>query len=265
MNLLQLLTQLTFVLSFITHIPENDIVPPVTEDFDGVYNNIDSTSFNRAWEDNSKPIIIDAYKLNTIDWEKLSSDDRVIGVIHKSSEGLIEDSKYLKRRKKAKELGYKWGSYHLGRKGNPVQQADYYLDCVVDAKGELLALDLENLDSKKYMTLKEAELFVERIYEKTNRYPIIYCNNSVLKEISDNYGKESVFSKCALWYARFSPTINNFDNRLWKSYTLWQFSSELNCERTGDCLYNVPGTKYDMDINVYNGNTEDIINKWPNI
>ena len=264
-NILHLLVLLAIAFSYNTHIPESKVEISSKEDFDTKNKSIDSTCFNRAWEDDSKPIIIDAYKLNTIDWEKLISDKRIIGVIHKSSEGLIKDSKYISRRIKAKELGYKWGSYHLGRKGNPVQQADYYLECIKNPEGEILALDLENFNNDKYMTLQEAELFVNRIYEKTNRYPIIYCNNSVLKVISDNYGKESIFSKCSLWYARFSPKIKNFDNRLWESYSLWQFSSELNCKRTGSCLYNAPGTKYDMDINVYNGSEEEINKKWPNI
>ena len=40
---------------------------------------------------------------------------------------------------------------------------------------------------------------------------------------------------------------------MWSDYTLWQFSSEINCSPTKTCLYRVPGTAYDMDVNVFNG------------
>ena len=245
---------------------KTDQIPKVDNDtiiLNGVLSN--SNAFHKAWEDTLKPIIIDAYKLNTINWECMQSDKRVIGVIHKSSEGFRKDSGYDHRKIKAKSLGYKWGAYHLGKPGNPVKQADFYLQCIKYADGDLLALDLEGLDERKFMGLKDAELFIERIYEKTGRYPLIYCNHLVLKSISKKYEKESIFSKCGLWYARFNPTIKNFYNKVWASYSFWQFSSEINCKKTGTCLYNVPGTKYDMDINVYNGTISELKEKWPNI
>jgi len=29
------------------------------------------------------------------------------------------------------------------------------------------------------------------------------------------------------------------------------------------CLYTVPGTEYDMDVDVYNGTIEELRKKWP--
>lgn len=45
----------------------------------------------------------------------------------------------------------------------------------------------------------------------------------------------------------------------------WQFSSEINCTpaHPEKCLYRVPGTKTDMDVNVYHGSIADLKVKWP--
>ena len=74
-----------------------------------------------------------------------------------------------------------------------------------------------------------------------------------------------MFSKTLLWYARFKPVVSDFPKGTWGSYTLWQFSSEINCARDNraSCLYTVPGTEYDMDVDVFNGTIEDLKRRWP--
>ena len=87
--------------------------------------------FDRPWNNSKNAIIIDAYHQNSIDWDKLRTDKRVVGIIHKSTEGFaLIDSKYSSRKIKAKKHGYLWGSYHLLRKGNPIKQAKFYLKTV---------------------------------------------------------------------------------------------------------------------------------------
>lgn len=231
-----------------------------------VFQELDSDPYTKAWEDTLRPIIIDAYGPNGIDWVQMQEDDRVKAVIHKSTQGEAIDRRYHERRDKAKGLGYKWGSYHLGVPGDPVAQADFYLETVGNPTDELLALDLEGLDAQRFMSLEEAQLFIGRIFEVTGKYPVVYCNHSVMKKISQLYGsEENLFSKCPLWYARFRSDITYFENNIWDTYTLWQFSCELNCDQTGECLYNVPGTAFDMDVNVFNGSTEELLVKWPDI
>ncbi len=256
---------------------ENDTGTPVTEpvtetdtpslpvDTPVVFAPLESDPFVRAWEDTLRPIIIDAYGPNGIDWAQMQTDPRVVAVIHKSSQGFNTDSKYLTRRDRAKDLGYKWGSYHLAKPGNPIEQADFYLETIENPDDELIALDLEGLDETRFMSLDDALIFIERIHEVTGNYPFVYCNHTVLRAISSRYGAGSLFSRCPLWYARFRTDIPNFNNRTWDTYTLWQFSCELNCNQTGTCLYNVPGTRYDMDINVFNGSTDELLANWPAI
>lgn len=94
---------------------------------------------------------------------------------------------------------------------------------------------------------------------------MVYCNKTVFDEISKTYSDTSVFAKCGLWYARFVKEIPSFNKEVWPSYSLWQFSCEINCKKTNECFYNVPGTLYDMDINVYNGTVAELKSRWPNI
>ncbi|MCW3072820.1 MAG: putative exported protein [Bacteroidetes bacterium] len=223
------------------------------------------TEFIRPWNDTTRAIIIDAYYQNDINWNKMAADKRVAAVIHKASEGLKTDSKYSERRDSAKSKGYLWGSYHLAKSGDAIAQADHYLSITGNDSSEFLALDLETIDSVQGMTLLNAEKFIERVHEKTGRYPFVYCNKDVRESIVNSYADTSVFAKCGLWYARFRNDISDYDKKLWPSYSLWQFSCELNCSTTGKCWYNVPGTDKNMDINVYNGTVEELRKKWPAI
>lgn len=115
------------------------------------------------------------------------------------------------------------------------------------------------------MSFDEARIFIKHIWEKTGRRPVVYANNLVTKAIADRFGDDDVFGKTHLWYARFKRTVTDFPAGTWKTYTLWQFSSEINCQadNRSACLYTVPGTEYDMDVDVYNGTVEELRKKWP--
>ncbi len=219
--------------------------------------------YDQPWQDTNIAIIIDFYSGNEVNWSELKKDQQLTAIIHKASQGLKFDGKYIERRDSALKYGYLWGSYHLGVAGDPIEQADHYLNIVGTNSHELLALDLESEDSTKHMNLRNAVLFINRIYEKTNRYPMVYCNRNMLDLINRQYGRESIFSLCPLWYARFRKDIPEFEMKVWDSYTLWQFSSEINCKKSGQCLYNIPGTRYDMDVNVYHGSKAELRTRWP--
>jgi lysozyme len=149
-----------------------------------------------------------------------------------------------------------WGSYHWGIAGDPEKQADHYIDTIKPEPDELIALDLEDAASKKLMSVDEAILFVERIKVRTGRYPVLYTNHASAKIISATY-KNSVFARTPLWYARFKSKVTDFPAGVWQSYTLGQFSSEILVQQP------VPGTKSDMDINVFNGTVDQLKAAWP--
>jgi lysozyme len=224
-----------------------------------------SPEFNEPWKNPKIAIAIDPFEGNDIDWPLLTTDTRVVAVIHRATIGDRVDRKYAERKIEAKKRGYKWGAYHFGKPGDPIKQADFFLATVRPEKGDLIALDLESEDATKHMSFDEARIFIKRIKEKTGRYPFVYANNLVTRAIADHYGEDDVFAKTRLWYARFKRTVTDFPAGTWKTYTLWQFSSEINCsaENRAACLYTVPGTEYDMDVNVYNGTIEELRSQWP--
>lgn len=224
-----------------------------------------SPEFNEPWKNQNVALAIDPFEGNEIDWDKLATDKRVVAIIHRATIGDRVDKKYAERKIEAKSRGYKWGAYHLGKPGDPIKQADFFLATVKPEPDDLMALDLESTDFEKHMSFAEARVFINRIKEKTGRHPLVYANNLVVKAINDSRGPADVFSRTLLWYARFKPVVNDFPKGTWSSYTLWQFSSEINCARDNraSCLYTVPGTDYDMDIDVFNGTIEELKRDWP--
>src|SRR5882724_3081533 len=165
--------------------------------------------FSAPWADGVSAIVIDPYESNSIAWDKLATDKRVGAIIHKATDGKSEDGKYASRKKEALKRGYFWGSYHLGRPGDPVKQAEHYLQVTNPAPDELIALDIESLSSS-FMTLDNARKFIVKIAQDTQRYPLLYVNHATAKQISSTVGEDKVFARTPLWYARFRNTIPDF-------------------------------------------------------
>lgn len=221
--------------------------------------------FNSPWQREETSIVIDAYELNSIDWNQMATDPRVVGVIHRSSIGMRVDKRYNERKRIAKERGYLWGAYHLGSRANTIQQAELFLSLIDGEEDTLMVLDLEDTNNSRFMTLDQAEVFVEYIFEKTGRIPVVYANHSTTRLLNQRLANNPLIQQSKLWYARFKANVTDFPTGIWKDYFLWQFSSEINCSKTGSCLYNVPGTAYDMDVNVYNGNEAQLRYEWSDL
>jgi lysozyme len=169
-----------------------------------------SPEFSEPWKNPNIAIAIDPYEKNEIDWEKLATDPRVVAIIHRATIADRVDRLYEERKVEAKRRGYKWGAYHVGRPGDPIKQADFFLDTVGPAADDLIALDLESTDATKDMSLADARIFIKRIKEKTGRYPLVYANNEVTKAIAEQFRADEVFARTRLWYARFKRNVTDF-------------------------------------------------------
>ncbi len=247
---------------------------------------IAGSPFNQPWRDKTRALVIDGYEHNSIDWAQLITEKRVVGFINKASDGtgepwnctgaetplevcrlkfrryFVAQELYQTRRMLAKSLGLKWGSYHLGRKGDPIAQADHYLETAKPSDDEVMALDIEGLE-EPWMPLKDAERFVARIYAKTGRYPILYVNGSTAKHIADNRADYRILSRLNLWYARFTPEIEgHFPKGNWDKYAMWQFSATPNCNDRR-CPQRIPGTPNDIDVNVADMTPDALRAVWP--
>jgi len=242
-----------------------------------------SSDFNRTWHKANSSIVLDAYEYTPIDWTKMRNNKRLAGFINKASDGLSPSASckgnsvcrlkwrrysatrelYHTRKSMAKELGMKWGAYHLARPGNPVQQAHHFLNFTKPDKDDLLALDIEHNDPSKWMSLADGEIFARVIKSRTGRYPVLYTNHSTSKFIAANRAKYPLLSRLNLWYARYKPSMQGaFPMGHWDSYTLWQFSSMVNCNDR-KCPWRINGAGNWIDVNVVAMSPEKLRKAWP--
>lgn len=246
-----------------------------------------ASDFSEPWKRKDRALVIDAYEYNPIDWQKLSSDKRVAGFISKGSDGLsppyeckggetqvrlckalwkrhaVARELFHTRRTVAKALGLKWGAYHLGRPGNPIDQANNFIDFADPAPDDLIALDIEENDAGKWMSLADAEIFARHIHTRLGRWPVLYTNGSTALHIAENRDRYKLLARLPLWYARYKPEIGlHFPKGNWQTYTLWQFSAGTNCDARS-CPYRVPGTPLDIDVNVASMSAEQLRAEWP--
>lgn len=248
---------------------------------------VHASDFSQPWTREDRAVVIDAYEYNRLDWMAMMGDRRIVGFINKASDGLppayfckgeeteyrlckalwyrhaVAKELYQTRRTLAKSLGLKWGAYHLARPGNPVEQAQNFLDFAAPGPDDLLAIDIEDNDPAKWMSLDDAEIFVNEIKRRTGRYPVLYTNGNTAQHIADNAYRYRVLSRLPLWYARYKPEIGmHFPKGNWDNYALWQFATQVNCNKQS-CPYRVPGTNLDIDVNVASMSPDELRRAWP--
>ncbi len=246
-----------------------------------------ASDFSEPWKRQDRALVIDAYEYNSIDWQKMAQDKRIVGFINKGSDGLsppyecsgdeteirlckalwkrhaVARELFHTRKTVAKAMGLKWGAYHLARPGNPIDQANNLIDFTEPEPDDLIALDVEDNDPSQWMSLDDAEIFVLHIHRRLGRFPILYTNGTTAKYIADNSNRYRLLSRLPLWYARYKPAIGlHFPKGNWKSYTLWQFSAGANCDAKA-CPYRVPGTSNDIDVNVASMSADELRAEWP--
>ncbi len=179
---------------------------------------------------------------------KLVKEDGILGVVHKVTQGLkYVDPKYAKRRKAAENEGLLWGAYHLGVWGNGKDQADHFLDKVGDNAQTLLALDIQENQNEKDITPKQAEYFVNRVQERTNRLPLICGGAYFLKDFAT-----PILTKCPLWKIRWSKLPKG-----WNKWVLWQYTNG----QMGPKPRSVRGIG-PCDRSKFNGTIEELKNFW---
>lgn len=248
-----------------------------------------ASEFRQPWLNPERALVLDGFEHNEFNLPEIVKDKRIAAFIHKGSDGMPADyhckriheatdrelckktwrnysvsrELYQTRRALAKALGLKWGAYHLARPGNPVEQANHFLDYAEPTEDELMAIDIEDNNPDKWMSLSDAEIFVEHIRFRTGRYPVLYTNGNTAKHIADNRLSLPVLSRLPLWYARYKPDIGlHFPKGNWTSYTLWQFVSQDNCSRR-KCAYRPNGTNLDIDVNVADMTVAQLRREWP--
>jgi len=174
-------------------------------------------------------------------------NEGVVGVIHEATfPPLNRDWKYGDRQFAAINAGLLWGAYHFADGTNPIHQADHFLYVVqsqrppikpTDAEqgrvGVLLVLDFEK--NGHYpggsMSVAQAVAFVQRIKDRTGKYPGLYGSEYRLRQMLYGSGatqaQRAVLSNCWLWIANYHAQPRN--TAPWDQWHLWQYTGDGKC------------------------------------
>lgn len=176
-------------------------------------------------------------------------NEGIVGVIHEATYPRhARDSKYRDRQVAALQAGLLWGAYHFGDATDPIRQADHFLSAVAASvpaplatgdpgkrrPGVLLVLDFEK--NRHYpggtMTVPEAVAFVERIRERTGKYPGLYCSEYRLRQMlygsAATAAQRRALANCWLWIANYHFRPRNIAP--WDQWHLWQYTGDGKCD-----------------------------------
>jgi lysozyme len=175
----------------------------------------------------------------------------VVAVIHEATYPRLQrDVKYAERQRAARQAGLLWGAYHFADATNPIQQADHFLHVVAAApvsgpeesrSGVLLVLDFEK--NGHYpggsMTVPGAVAFVERIKQRTGKYPGLYGSENRLRAMLYGRGAtgahREILSNCWLWIANYHKEPRN--TAPWSNWHLWQYCGDGKCDLRPRSVY----------------------------
>jgi len=202
------------------------------------------------------PVIVDLSHFDDVqDWDAVKRFG-ILGVINKATEGPgLVDTTYAIRRKPAREHDILYGAYHFLRPGDPVAQADHFLEVAlsVDQPDELL-LALDHEDRK--VPLKDAKKWLQRVLDKAERRAILYSGFVIKEQLGDN--RASFLAKHRLWLSHFSSRPKWPKN--WKAPWIIQFTGD----GVGPKPHRVPGIKIagGIDLNHYGDSPTNLKAEW---
>jgi lysozyme len=167
----------------------------------------------------------------------------VIGLIHEATYPRFDrDAYYGARQTAATRAGLLWGAYHFGDATDPIRQAEHFLNVVaanwrgpaVQPSGVLLVLDFEKNGHYPGGTMRvdQAARFVERIKQRTGKYPGVYGSENRLRSVLNapgvNRADKAVLGNCWLWIANYhyQPTASS----PWSNWRLWQYTGDGKCD-----------------------------------
>jgi lysozyme len=172
-------------------------------------------------------------------------DAGIVGVIHEATYPRFDrDLHYGVRQQAATRAGLLWGAYHFGDATDPIRQADHFLRVVeltwssvkLEPRpgGILLVLDFEKNGHYPGGTMRvdQAVAFVERIRERTGRYPGVYGSENRLRAMLNSQrvssSQKRILTNCWLWIANYHYVPRSTDP--WSHWHLWQYTGDGKCD-----------------------------------
>jgi lysozyme len=202
------------------------------------------------------PVIVDLSHFDDVtDWNAVKSFG-ILGVINKATEGPgMVDKTYAIRRQPVLDRGILYGAYHFLRPGDPLAQADHFLDValgVAQPDDVLLALDHED----KNVPLDNAKQWLQRVLDKTGRRAILYSGFLIKAQLGKR--RDPFLAEYRLWLAQYSsrPTWPP----TWQAPWIIQFTGDGQ----GPEPHQVPGISIPggVDIDHYGGTPEQLRAEW---
>lgn len=169
-------------------------------------------------------------------------------IIVKASEGTtFKDPKLVRNQSEARRVGLGLGYYHFARPdtGNtPEKEAAWFLSCIGTIRsGEVLVLDYEP-NNQIQAWVDWCKAFLDFVFNKTNCRPLIYLNQSQVKQFN---WKSVVDANYGLWIAAYtnSPDLNNGNIGQWPFAVMQQWTSS---QQIAGISGNVDGDVFFGDI-----------------
>lgn len=185
-----------------------------------------------------------------IDWLKLRQNRENKFPLHfifmKATEGGdLGDSTFIRNFDYAREYGFIRGAYHFfSPRTDALKQADFFIRTVELKPGDLPpVLDIEVTGKKDTEELqKSLKIWLERVEVHYGVKPIIYASY----KFKMKYLNDSVFNTYPYWIAHYYVDSVRYAGK-------WDFWQHTDAGR-------VPGIRQDVDLNVYNGTLEELLN-----
>ncbi|MEM9821776.1 MAG: GH25 family lysozyme [Bacteroidota bacterium] len=216
-----------------------------------------STSGNTAFPpENSLNAVFDISHHNGTNLDFTSAKQAgMAAVFQKATQGsTFVDPTYESHRQAAQAAGFLWGAYHFADDSDPIAQADHFLSVAQTGHSTVLVLDFES-NKDNTMSLDQAVQFVQRIKEKTGKYPGLY-GGSLLKSLTASQANPTL-SSCWLWLAEYGSTARL--PKGWTAWTFWQYTDGS----LGPAHETIPGIgKCDREL--FNGDENALQTFWSN-
>ena len=203
------------------------------------------------------PVIVDLSHFDNVkDWDAVKNFG-ILGVINKATEGPgLTDKTYAIRRKPASDHGILYGAYHFIRPGDPIAQADHFLEVALNVEQPdelLLALDHED----QGVPLDNAKRWLKRVFDKTGRMPVLYSGFLIKQQLG--HGRDDFLARHRLWLSHFSSHPVCPPN--WDAPWIIQFTGD----GVGPGPHQVPGIEIGggIDLNHFGRTPAELKVEWP--
>lgn len=145
---------------------------------------------------------------------------------------------------RAVDSGKSIGVYHYAMGNDARREADFYIDNVEGYVGRaVLALDWESQDNPQFGNGAWIDAWVQRVYERTRVWPVIYIQASALGQLS-----AFVREHCGVWVAQYaSMAVTGYQGRPW----LYGAYGEVMRQYTSNGY--VSGYAGRLDLNYFRG------------